>query len=209
MVEHVDMPDSGRHEPKGASTAINGQVLVSNGDGTTSWVHVSTLVDPSNFTIESVFESSSTAGTQTPSAVDTPLQVEFGPAVNGPPDPAQMAANGLITINTAGMYKISVNLQCGRTGSAAGVSKLLVRKLINSTQSNTTSTVFMSGSDTLLEHHDESWLVFEAGDTLVYQIMQDSTGAAEGGLILTDPTVVGWDSSPTASIRVERFIQQV
>lgn len=37
-IEHKDIVDAQRHEPKGASTAPVGYILVSNGDGTTSWV---------------------------------------------------------------------------------------------------------------------------------------------------------------------------
>lgn len=37
MAEHSDLPDAERHEPKGASTAVNNSVLKSNGDTTTSF----------------------------------------------------------------------------------------------------------------------------------------------------------------------------
>lgn len=37
-IEHKDIPDSERHEPKGASTALSGTVYVSDGAGSGSWV---------------------------------------------------------------------------------------------------------------------------------------------------------------------------
>jgi len=37
-MEHSVITDPDIHEPKGASTATVGQILVANGDGTTSWV---------------------------------------------------------------------------------------------------------------------------------------------------------------------------
>lgn len=37
-VEHVNITDPNIHEPKGAASAPAGYMLVSNGDGTTSWV---------------------------------------------------------------------------------------------------------------------------------------------------------------------------
>lgn len=40
MPEHVNIEDSQRHEPKGASTASAGQVIKSNGDGTTTFGQV-------------------------------------------------------------------------------------------------------------------------------------------------------------------------
>lgn len=36
-IQHKDIPDSGRHEPKGASTAKSGSVIVSNGAGGTTF----------------------------------------------------------------------------------------------------------------------------------------------------------------------------
>lgn len=36
-IQHKDIPDSGRHEPKGASTAIAGSTIVSNGAGGTNF----------------------------------------------------------------------------------------------------------------------------------------------------------------------------
>lgn len=36
-IEHKDIPDAGRHEPKGASTASAGQVYVSDGAGSGTW----------------------------------------------------------------------------------------------------------------------------------------------------------------------------
>lgn len=36
-IQHKDIPDSGRHEPKGASTAVEGSTIVSNGAGGTTF----------------------------------------------------------------------------------------------------------------------------------------------------------------------------
>ena len=36
-IEHKNIPDAGRHEPKGASTAAAGSVYVSDGAGSGSW----------------------------------------------------------------------------------------------------------------------------------------------------------------------------
>lgn len=41
MTEHVLLTDPELHEPKGASTAVAGQLLQANGDGTTGWVSTS------------------------------------------------------------------------------------------------------------------------------------------------------------------------
>lgn len=36
-IQHKDIPDNGRHEPKGASTAVSGSTIVSNGAGGTTF----------------------------------------------------------------------------------------------------------------------------------------------------------------------------
>jgi hypothetical protein len=40
LAEHVDIVDAERHELKGASTAVTGEVPKSNGDGTTTFGNV-------------------------------------------------------------------------------------------------------------------------------------------------------------------------
>lgn len=42
-MQHKDIPDGERHEPKGISSALEGQVYVSTGDGSGRWVN---LEDP-------------------------------------------------------------------------------------------------------------------------------------------------------------------
>ena len=39
MVEHVDIPDGERHEPKGVAAAASGQLLVADGVGGSAWKH--------------------------------------------------------------------------------------------------------------------------------------------------------------------------
>jgi hypothetical protein len=36
-IQHKDIPDNNRHEPKGISTATNGQVYVASGTGSGTW----------------------------------------------------------------------------------------------------------------------------------------------------------------------------
>ena len=40
MVEHVNIPDADRHEPKGISSAASGSVYVADGDGTGTWSNI-------------------------------------------------------------------------------------------------------------------------------------------------------------------------
>ena len=43
-IEHVDIPDGERHEPKGASTATIDQVYVSDGAASGAWRTTTTYV---------------------------------------------------------------------------------------------------------------------------------------------------------------------
>lgn len=43
-IQHRDIPDAQRHEPKGASTATNGQVWVANGSGGGAFATLGTVV---------------------------------------------------------------------------------------------------------------------------------------------------------------------
>lgn len=43
-IQHRDIPDAQRHEPKGASTAAAGTVYVSNGAGSGSWTNIESIL---------------------------------------------------------------------------------------------------------------------------------------------------------------------
>ena len=58
MVEHVNIPDGEIHEPKGITSAGNGQVYVADGNDSGAW----TTLDLSNLTT-SVPATSSSTGT--------------------------------------------------------------------------------------------------------------------------------------------------
>lgn len=206
MPEHVDIVDAERHEPKGASTAVSGQVMKSNGDGTTSWVLPSSLINPTDFTVSDVLSGQSTAGSQLPSTTDTILQVEFGPALNGPSDPATLSSAGAITINDAGLYHIKAKFQFGRSGGA-GTALLHLRRLLNGVQDGNTHSFKITDADHIAEFVDEIWVDSSASDVITYEIIRDSTGNDSGGLLLTNPTLAGWDDSPTAYILVQQFVQ--
>ena len=70
MVEHNTLTGSDLHEPKGASTASVGQLLVADGAGGTSWVH-----DLTNTHADAIISSNTTA-TAVTAAVDTTLATD-------------------------------------------------------------------------------------------------------------------------------------
>jgi hypothetical protein len=70
MVEHVDIPDGERHEPKGVAAASSGQLLVADGVGGSSWVH-----DLTNTHGDAIITSNTTA-TAVTAASDASLSTD-------------------------------------------------------------------------------------------------------------------------------------
>lgn len=206
MVEHVSIADADRHEVKHASTGVLNQALHSNGDGTTSFRFVSypDLANKPTFVgYQQVLSGFSTASTQNPSAVDTPLQIEFGSGVVT--TAATLASNGTLTFNVAGDYIITLFLRFGRT-AGAGTSITLNRFLINGVQGLNSNAVKLPDQDSVIPFSTSLNLSATAGMTFALQIMRDSAGNNNGGLTRILPTLAGWNLCPSATIVVSKFV---
>jgi hypothetical protein len=206
MVEHVSILDSDRHEPKHASTAVNKQALQSNGDGTTQFAFVSytDLINKPTFVgYEQVLSGFSTAASQAPGALDTPLQVEFG--AGSVTSAVTLSNTGLLTFNVAGDYIITLFLRFGRT-AGAGTSILLNRFLINGVQGLNSNAVKLPDQDSVIPFSTSLNITATAGMTFQLQIMRDSAGINNGGLFRILPTVAGWNLCPSATIVVSKFV---
>lgn len=197
--EHRLIPDAERHETKGASTATVGQVHRSNGGGATSWVNPSSL---NNVTISSTLEGISNT-TQGPTAVDTPYQVTWGAGSSN--SDVNIASNGIVTIITAGLYFITFNLNMGRTGNT-GIATLLARLLINDTPAGFVQGTRIDTSANVTPFNATVYRSFNASDTIKVQLIRDSGGNNDGGLITIDPVLAGWDNSPSAAIRLQKVL---
>lgn len=196
-IQHRDIIDSERHEAKGASSASAGQVLQANGDGTTSFINPSLL---DNWNIESSLVSQSFSD-QNPSSVDTPLQVVWGTASNTSVD---VASNGVITFLEDGLYYLTFNLNFGRT-TGAGTVILAVRFLVNGVASGITQKFTMSDSTASIPFCASDWLSASASDTITAQIIRDSAGINNGGLLTTDITLGDWADAPSAAISIQKI----
>lgn len=184
------------------SAATTGQVYIADGAGSGLWTNA--LTSPEGITIERILDGVSVAASQQPSALDTPLQIEFGPAVNTVSDPVMLSAAGQLTVNRSGTYRIKFSAAVGRTGGA-GVSNIYIRVLINGVQAGQSVHTKMSSSDIYIPFSDEAWVYLPSGTTLTYEIVRDSTGNNSGGLFTSSPTLGGWNDNPSAAIRVERW----
>lgn len=205
-MEHSVIPDAQRHEAKGASTASSGQVCKSRGDGTTQFAFVSysEVTNKPTFTGYSrVLGSSSAVATQAPSAVNTPIQIEFGAAINTAD--VSLSNTGLLTFNTAGQYQVTVFYRFGRT-AAAGSSILFTRALINGAQTLNSNSTMMDNANTIVPFAVTLNIVATAGMTMAHQLYRDSAGVNNGGLIAQNPSLAGWNISPTATIVVDKFV---
>lgn len=196
-IQHVNIADADRHEAKGASTATNGQVLKANGGGLTSFVNPSTL---NNITMSTTLESVNNT-TQGPSAVDTPYQVIWGGAAAN--TDVSVAAGGTVTILTTGLYFVTFNLNLGRANNT-GVATILARLLINDVPTGFVQTTRIDTSSNVTPLNASVFRAFTANDTIKIQIIRDSGGSNDGGLITIDPVLAGWNNSPSAAIRVQK-----
>lgn len=150
MVEHVNILDVDRHEVKHASSAANRQALLSKGDGTTEFAFVpwtSVAGRPAGAGYKQILVSNSTASSQAPVAVDTPIIVEFGAGVITPD--VTLNGAGRLTFTTPGDYTVTLVVRHGRT-SGAGTSILLSRLLINGSQALNSNAVKLPDQDSIV-----------------------------------------------------------
>lgn len=204
-IEHKDIVDAQRHEPKGASTATVNYVLKSDGDGTTSWEDPNSLVDVGNLEFESQLIAFSVASSQQPVAQDVALKVEFGAAQGTIANPVMVDVAGKVTFNEAGAYRVRTVLQYGRTGITSQAD-LFARALINGVQVGNSVGASVDTAGILIANSIESWLNVPAGAELEYEIVRDSSGTNAGGLFSATPTAAGWNFSPSASLTIDRIV---
>ena len=204
-IQHKDIADADRHEPKGASTATAGSMPISNGDTTTTFRKVN-FADMGTKPVANgylpVLTSSSTAASQQPSGTNVALQVEFGPLQNQ--TDASLSAAGALTFNTAGYYQVTAFFRFGRT-SGAGTAIMFNRVKLNGSQFLNSNSISVADSADIIPFSATLNFKVNAGDVLTYEIMRDSAGINNGGLFQTIPSAGGWNNSPSATIIVSKL----
>ena len=153
-----------------------------------------------------LIDQRSTATTQEPSAVDTPLRVEFGPAASAPDGSVDMDATGLITINENGIYRFDVTINFGRQ-TGTGTSELIAATAINGSVPADADPIYASIPIANFVIPGQFLLTSQltAGTTIEFLIARDASGANSGGLYSFTPTgTLGWPSSPTATLEVTK-----
>lgn len=204
-MEHKDIPDAQLHQIKGAASASAGQVPIATGAGTTAfgfldWTQIANKPVSSGY--QTVLSSFSSVN-QTPSAVNTPLQVVFGTAQSV--TDVSITAGGTLTFNTSGNYLIDIFLRFGRTG-ASGTAIILNRLLKNNAQILNSTGASLTAAAQTITFSAAIPMAMSVGDTLKLEIARDSAGANDGGLYVISPTIGGWNIVPSATIVVSKFV---
>lgn len=204
-MEHKDIPDAQLHQIKGAASASSGQVPIATGSGTAvfgflDWTQVANKPTSSGYQAKlSAFSSVN----QSPSAVNTPLQITFGPAQTTAD--VSISAAGVITFNTSGNYLIDIFLRFGRSTST-GSAIILNRILKNGAQILNSNGLLLSAAAQTIPFSAAIPLTMAAGDTMTMEVVRDSAGANDGGLFVVSPTIAGWNIVPSATIVVNKFV---
>ena len=204
-MEHKDIPDAQLHQIKGAASASSGQVPIATGSGTAAfgfldWSQVANKPTSSGYQAKlSTFSSVN----QSPSAVDTPLQITFGSAQTTAD--VSISAAGVITFNTSGNYLIDIFLRFGRSTST-GNAIILNRILKNGAQILNSNGLILSAATQTIPFSAAIPLTMAAGDTMTMEVARDSAGTNDGGLFAVSPTIAGWNIVPSATVVVNKFV---
>jgi hypothetical protein len=200
MPEHIDITDPNIHEPKGIGAALAGTVYVANGSGSGSWSS-----SPFNLQETNVLLTSSNID-QSPTAVDTPLQISLGP----PTDSTayfDVSSTGTITCLQDGNYFISFFGRFGRTTSV-GVSILHARFLLNDVQVRATTSEKLDDGNFSIPYRASILVTLSQNDTIKIELSTDSAGVDSGGFLTENLSASligqGWISpAPSAAVSID------
>lgn len=204
-IQHSAIADADRHEPKGASTASNREVLTSKGDGTTQFdlVSFNDLTDvPSTLLTAAVLTGTSSASSQTPSASNTNTDIVFGSGSTT--TDVTLASTGVITFNTGGTYLVQADLNFGRD-SGASASIIYVRALKGGVAVGSPVQVRLQEAVARKLVNLNLVVGAAANDTFKFQMVTDSSGDGGGGLKQDTPSASGWSVVPCAKLTVSKF----
>lgn len=195
-MEHKDIPDNQLHEVKGAAGATAGNILTSNGDGTTSFLPPA----PLSSNVQTVLSSANTAN-QTPAGQNIPLQVKFGAATSNAD--ITLDAAGTVTFNTDGYYDINALASIGRS-LTTGEAVIFIRMVINGAPETPISFIINNDDQTSTSLYNFS-RIFTAGSTLKFEMIRDASGANDGFLRAVTPTLAGWTTAPSSAITIRKI----
>jgi len=139
---------------------------------------------------------------QEPTGLGVALQVILGAPQTT--DTWDLSAAGAVTCLVEDEYVVTVKFQVGRRGSSGGLAQIYARVLINGIQEGASVHVILDSPDFEIPAFFSGDRHFLVGDILTIEIVRDTDGADEGGLQAGNPSVAGWNDSPSVSLLLER-----
>lgn len=179
----------------GSFATIDGKSITVTKGITTAITSVGT-----GFGLTNVLNASDTTD-QTPSGLDSALQVTFGSAQGTVADPVMVDALGNITFNESGVYLFNGYANFARGGLAGGVAVMAFRALFNGVQAGVTKVVEIKDADDMIPYDLTLPINATAGDVLTWEIMRDSSGDDYGGLY-THTLLGGWTNVPSVAVSI-------
>jgi hypothetical protein len=156
-----------------------------------------------NLAVTNVLNATDTHN-QTPSGLDTPLQVTFGIAQGTGTDPVMVDVSGNITFNESGIYLFNGYANFERQGSSGGNAVIAFRALLNGVQAGITKMVELKDVGTSVPYDLTLPINATAGDVLTWEIMRDSSGVDQGGLY-AHTLLGGWSNVPSVSVSIYKI----
>ncbi len=156
---------------------------------------------------QKILSQSSTKNNQQPTALDTPVIIEFGEAFGDSSDPIKLDDEGLFTVNESGSYFLKPFVHYGRTTSQGEV-ELFFRMILNGIQYGNSVFARLDDDDTVIPSSVETEIQLSAGDVFHYELIRDSAngGINNGGIFTGRPTPLGWNDAPCAAITISRLV---
>ncbi len=138
---------------------------------------------------------------QVPAALDTPLTISWGPAVNNPD--VSISAGGVITINRRGSYRFVAYVLVQRT-SNPGTTLSFIQLYKNGAVGANPVGVRIPIPNISLPFQLDTTDFAEAGDTYRADFYNDSGGTNNDARLLSYTSVL-YNPSPSAAMRVYRL----
>lgn len=202
-IQHANIADDKLHECKGAVNALQGQVLTGTGVGTATFQNL----PESNLVIEDVLQDASFADQLLAAEGDSARIVFSGTSFNSPNGNMSMGADGVITINTTGIYHVSIQAEAGRTTNAGFVTLGFSSRKNDVQESPTTLMSIDDSTSTSAARVSGSSLVeFTAGDQLSYfQARIDGGDTGDAGIVTRAITVPSWNDVASARVVITKL----
>ena len=149
--------------------------------------------------IDNVIMRAESLTDQIPTALNTPLQLTFGPSQSLPE--VSLSAAGEISINEADNYTFGVRLEFGRTSNPSAAI-MYGRVLLKGVQLGSPIYTILDDSDDRIPVSVYQTLPLSVSDIITFEIYRDSAGANSGGLYASASSL--WGTAPSASVLITR-----